>query len=511
MGGYGGYMAGGAAPGIQNAGRAIGNALIQHHLQQIQAPFIAAQLKHQKLQNDLLAMTMKNLQAKNDLFQSLGQPGGSSSSSPNMMVPLGQQEGVPAGAPLPDGPPNRPGANPPGAPLPFGPPNRPISLPGNPSNIGPAKKNQNASMSPDAQWALSQDPNRLMMASTVDPKIGSVLLNRYKKGLTEAATSFSSQWDKALSKMPHLDEPTLMQAQGKFLEQVPMSIRPYVQKSISSDSQKYLAGVQRDEGLALRKQGRGGIFGNLNKVFTPEVQKDLQALEAAGFNPHLTSFSAQVMAPLYSGAIQKIMKDSNLTREQAVQKFLANQRSVQSLMVGAKGLGSIIPKIQASMKGVEKTIALAKKSMDKIRSRLSGTPYMNTPLIELEKNFKGDPDFREFDTRRSTIMQELAKALMSNGISGTAPTDAARKEIDNIFPPNMTPAQFDRVVKVSEADMAARLAGYAQTYMEYTGKSLPGVPAPSQSQGSPSSGSGGGSNSNKIWDYNNGNLIPAKE
>ena len=484
MGGYGGYMAGGMAPGLQNAARAIGNALIQHHLQQIQAPFVAAQLKHQKLQNALMVEAMKSAQAKNDLIRSLGQSGGSPSSSPNMMVPLGQQEGVPAGAPLPDGPPNRPGANPPGAPLPFGPPNRPISLPGNPSNIGPAKKNQNASMSPDAQWALSQDPNRLMMASTVDPKIGSVLLNRYKKGLTEAATSFSSQWDKALSKMPHLDEPTLMKAQGDFLQQIPMSIRPYVQKSISSDSQKYLAGVQRDERLALQKQGRGGILGNMDKVLTPHVMKNLTAYEELGGKDNFTSFSIQAKGPLISKAIDGLMKKDNLTREQAVQKLLANQRSVQSLMAGAKGLGALIPKIQASMQGVENTIDLMKKSMDKIRSRLTNTPYLNTPIMELEKKYSGDKDFQEYMSRRETVKQELAKALMSNGISGSIASDAARKEIDSIFPPNMTPAQFDRVVKVSKADMAARLAGYSQTYMGYTGHTLPGVPASSQSPGS---------------------------
>ena len=481
MGGYGGYIAGGAAPGLQNAARAIGNALIQHHLQQIQAPFVAAQLKHQKLQNALMAETMKNLQAKNDLIRSLGQSGGAPSSFPNILVPLGQQGGTPTGVPLP----NRPGANPPGAPLPFGPPNRPtFSLPGNPSNIGPVNKNQKASMSPDAQWALSQDPNRLMMASTVDPKIGSVLLNRYKKGLTEAATYFSSQWDKALSKMPHLDEPTLMKAQGDFLQQIPMSIRPYVQKSISSDSQKYLAGVQRDERLALQKQGRGGILGNMDKVLTPHVMKNLTAYEELGGKDNFTSFSIQAKGPLISKAIDGLMKKDNLTREQAVQKLLANQRSVQSLMAGAKGLGALIPKIQASMQGVENTIDLMKKSMDKIRSRLTNTPYLNTPIMELEKKYSGDKDFQEYMSRRETVKQELAKALMSNGISGSIASDAARKEIDSIFPPNMTPAQFDRVVKVSEADMAARLAGYSQTYMGYTGQALPGASAPAQSPGS---------------------------
>ncbi|MHB8370918.1 MAG: hypothetical protein ACYDBP_14750 [Leptospirales bacterium] len=225
---------------------------------------------------------------------------------------------------------------------------------------------------------------------------------------------------------------------------------------------------------------KGGILGGLPN--TPIDQNQIgimQTLEKNGFNPHLTSFSAKVMIPIYTGAIQDIQKQKGVSQDKAVQIFLQNQRNTAALMTGAKGLGAIVPKIQASMMGVDNTINLLQNSMGKIRKSLTNTPYMNTPIIALQDKLAGDPNIREFVARRETMKQELTKALIANGISGTAASDSARKEVDTIFPLNMTPSQFDRAVKISKQDMAARLAGYSQEMSNLTGQGMPGVPASS--------------------------------
>lgn len=221
---------------------------------------------------------------------------------------------------------------------------------------------------------------------------------------------------------------------------------------------------------------KSGIFGGLPNTPIDKNQIGImQTLEKNGFNPHLTSFSAKVMIPIYTGAIQDIQKQKGVSQDKAVQIFLQNQRNVAALMNGAKGLGTVVPKIQAAMIGVDNTMTLLQNSMGKIRKSLTNTPYMNTPIIALQDKLAGDPNIREFVTRRETMKQELTKALIANGISGTAASDSARKEVDTIFPLNMTPSQFDRAIKVSKQDMAARLAGYSQEMMNLTGHSMPGA------------------------------------
>lgn len=100
-------------------------------------------------------------------------------------------------------------------------------------------------------------------------------------------------------------------------------------------------------------------------------------------------------------------------------------------------------------KNLDNFIDLASKIPD------TGSPWLNLPLRQLNKNLVGNDAMAAVDAARQVANNEIAKVTSGGGLSGVV-SDSARHEIQSFNPQNATLKQTLAVAKVLKNDMANR-------------------------------------------------------
>lgn len=97
----------------------------------------------------------------------------------------------------------------------------------------------------------------------------------------------------------------------------------------------------------------------------------------------------------------------------------------------------------------------AKKVVD------SGSPWINTPLRDVNSKLLGNDDLPAYNAARQVAVNEIARVTSNPGLAGQL-SDTARREVSNFNPENATLAQTVKVAQVLRSDMTNRKTEAAQ-------------------------------------------------
>src|SRR6266576_951292 len=195
-----------------------------------------------------------------------------------------------------------------------------------------------------------------------------------------------------------------------------------------------------------------------------------------------------------------------LAMNKAIQNRTADLHAGQSLAEGSAEYAAnkdSLKKLQGNLDSVSAFEKTAKKNLDLFLQQAkkvvdSGSPFINTPLRQIDKNIVGNADMPAYDAARQVAINEIAKVTSSPGLTGVL-SDSARKEVEAFIPEKATLKQAYRVAQILTQDMANR----HQSYDEQIGiiKARMGGKAPSVESGA----AGGKEIHYKIV---NGQLVP---
>lgn len=162
------------------------------------------------------------------------------------------------------------------------------------------------------------------------------------------------------------------------------------------------------------------------------------------------------LPPLGNGQAAGRMRSEiiNLSAEKFPQvDFATNKAAFQANEASLKGL----QKTQDAIEGFEKT---AGKNLDRFLEQAkgavdTGSPFLNTPLRQLNEKMFGDKDMTAYSTARQVAVTEIAKVL-NNPTSGGALSDSARHEVQELIGKDATLKQVYSAATILKADMKSR-------------------------------------------------------
>lgn len=152
--------------------------------------------------------------------------------------------------------------------------------------------------------------------------------------------------------------------------------------------------------------------------------------------------------------------------------FEANKKSLDQIVRLNDALTSFENTANKNMSILE---ASAPKILD------TGSPWINQPLRKVDEKLLGNTELPVFRAARQIVVNEVAKLTGNPGLTGQL-SDAARHEIEDLLPPDMTMAQFLKLLPTFKQDMANRTSSLAQQIDAIKGRIKGGgTPAPASS------------------------------
>lgn len=85
----------------------------------------------------------------------------------------------------------------------------------------------------------------------------------------------------------------------------------------------------------------------------------------------------------------------------------------------------------------------------------SGSPLVNTPLRQINRQLLGSKEGAAYDAARQVALTEIAKVVNNPSLSGQL-SDSARHEVSGLIPENATLGQIYHVTQILKQDMANR-------------------------------------------------------
>lgn len=132
--------------------------------------------------------------------------------------------------------------------------------------------------------------------------------------------------------------------------------------------------------------------------------------------------------------------------------YNANKESLKKLQ---SGFDQVTAFENTAGKNLDQFLTTAKKVVD------SGSPWLNTPIRNINANMVGSENMAAFNAARTTALTEISKVLTSSNATGGAVSDSARGEVSGLIGPNATLKQIYAAANILKQDMANRHQSYA--------------------------------------------------
>ena len=172
------------------------------------------------------------------------------------------------------------------------------------------------------------------------------------------------------------------------------------------------------------------------------------------------------------GTIAKVLnqaagQDPNLNIAGARAGYKADAGALVALQ---KQRDSVAAFENTALKNLDQFLAVSKGVVD------TGSPWLNTPLRQINEKMLGSADATAFNVARQVAVTEIAKVLSNPGTSGVL-SDSARHEVQELIGPNATLAQIVRAANILKADMQNRAAAMDAQISEIKERIGGGAPA----------------------------------
>lgn len=198
-------------------------------------------------------------------------------------------------------------------------------------------------------------------------------------------------------------------------------------------------------GEAIAKKNAGIASQNL---LSPEAVD--QAAEKYSQTGQLASGLSR--SPTTTAAIIKraaeLHPDQNLAENEGA--FKSNQASLTKLQTTFDNVSAFE---NTAGKNLDVFLKQAKTIAD------SGSPWINKPLRDVDKNVLGSEDMAAFNAARVTAVTEIGKVLNSANASGVL-SDSARQEVSELIGKDATFKQITKAAGILKQDMANRHESY---------------------------------------------------
>ena len=188
---------------------------------------------------------------------------------------------------------------------------------------------------------------------------------------------------------------------------------------------------------------------NAVSALTPEaLDMAAELYRSTGQMPQLGMRNPQAMRQILIRAAE--LGPINIASEQAA--YAANKGSLIGLV---KNRDAVSAFENTAGKNLDLLLQEGRKVID------SGSPWINTPLREIDAKALGNTDLPAFNAARQVAINEIAKVTSNPGLAGQL-TDSARREVENFIPASATLAQTMNVAQVLRQDMQNRHQAYNQ-------------------------------------------------
>ncbi len=214
----------------------------------------------------------------------------------------------------------------------------------------------------------------------------------------------------------------------------------------------------------------GGMFGNVD--LSPHQIDNLAASMAQG-NPVHLPFSPQVNVTIQSKAIDRIMKEKGVGRDEAARILAERQAGYHGRTSAAGRLGgqaALLQSFEQSAEGIMNQVT--EPAYQALSDQMTSSPVYNRIMLEYKANVSGDPAAQNWLSNMTTLRGEIAK-IVSGSLGVAASSDAARKEAERILPDGVSPKQFSALLPMIKQELSARIGGAKGTLREITGGSYP--------------------------------------
>jgi hypothetical protein len=180
--------------------------------------------------------------------------------------------------------------------------------------------------------------------------------------------------------------------------------------------------------------------------------------------------AGQTNRTLINNEKAKTLKELGLTEQEVIRQQAVAKGQIKSV-------AQLVPMknaIQAYEEVARGNGARVLELVNKVNT--TGVPVLNS-LKRLGEQATGNPDAAELMQVLQNYKTEAARIIANPALTGQL-TDSARKEIANVVPANMTPAQAERIVKRLNFEFDLRTRGIDQALESAQGQMTPGYNTP---------------------------------
>lgn len=205
------------------------------------------------------------------------------------------------------------------------------------------------------------------------------------------------------------------------------------------------------------------------KAMAPQINFGLQQSAGGGLDPVALDQAAEryattgQMPPMSRGAAGMAQARQIMNRAAQLHpagsiaensaEYKANSASLNQLQ---KNFDSVNAFEKTAGKNLDKFLETAKSVVD------SGSPLINRPLREVEKEVAGTPQMAAFDAARTTALAEISKVLTSANAGSGVVSDAARHEVEGMIGRDASLSQIYAAANILKQDMDNRKVSYQE-------------------------------------------------
>ncbi len=221
-----------------------------------------------------------------------------------------------------------------------------------------------------------------------------------------------------------------------------------------------------DYNIAMKKivpaynfQLQGGAGGGLNQN---ALDQAAQRYAQTGELPSMGMGAASAIAPTQiMNRAGELYPTGSIAQNSA--EYKANQESLKGLQ---KNFDQVTAFENTAGKNLDQFLTTAQKVVD------SGSPWINSPLRNVNQGMLGSSDQAAFNAARQTALTEIAKVLNSSNASGVL-SDSARGEVSQLIGPNATLKQIVSAANILKQDMGNRHQAYQEQIADIQGRLKP--------------------------------------